>query len=130
MAVATILTAFAAGEVAPSLYGRVDLAKYHVGASTARNMFVDYRGGMKSRPGTHFVGQCKQNGLSAPPRLISFGFSISQGYILEFGDHYIRFIQNGEYIVEAPQAISGITNANPGIVSVTGMPFNNGDWIS
>lgn len=130
MAVATILTAFAAGEVAPSLYGRVDLQKYHVGASTARNMSVDYRGGMKSRPGTHFVGQCKQNGLSAPPRLISFGFSISQGYILEFGDHYIRFIQNGEYIVEAPQAISGITNANPGIVSVTGMPFNNGDWVS
>lgn len=130
MAVATILTSFAAGEVAPSLYGRVDLQKYHVGASTARNVFVDYRGGMKSRPGGHFVGQCKQPGSAAPPRLISFGFSITQGYILEFGDHYIRFIQSGAYITETPVAISNVTNANPGVVSVTGTPFNNNDWVS
>ena len=47
MAVAVIQPAFAAGELAPSLYGRVDLAKYHVGAATMRNMFVDYKGGEK-----------------------------------------------------------------------------------
>jgi hypothetical protein len=129
MAVATILPAFSAGEMAPSLYGRVDLAKYHVGASTARNMYVDYRGGMRSRPGTLFVGQCKQPGTAAPPRLVSFAFSITQGYILEFGDHYVRFIQNGAYIVETGINITGISKANPAVVTATNS-YNNNDWVA
>ena len=56
-----ILPSFAAGELAPSMYGRVDLAKYHVGAALLRNYFVDYRGGASSRTGTQFVGQCKDS---------------------------------------------------------------------
>lgn len=129
MAFATIQPAFAAGELAPSLYGRVDLAKYHIGAATLRNFFVNYRGGAASRPGTCFVGQCKQPGTAAPPRLINFQFNVSQGYVLEFGDNYLRFIFNGGYIVETPLAIIGITKANPAVVTVTGQPFNNGDWV-
>ena len=129
MAFATIQTAFAAGELAPSLYGRVDLAKYHIGAATMRNMFANYRGGAASRPGTCFVGQCKQPGSAQPPRLINFQFNVSQGYILEFGDNYLRFIFEGGYITETPLAIAGVTQANPAVVSVTGQPFNNGDWV-
>lgn len=129
MAVAVIQPAFAAGELAPSLYGRVDLAKYHVGAATMRNMFVDYKGGAKSRPGTCFVGACKQPGTGAPPRFIDFQFNVSQGYVLEFGDNYLRFITEGGYVVESPINILGISNANPGVVTVTGKPFNNGDWV-
>lgn len=124
-----IQPAFSAGEIAPNLFGRVDLAKFHTGASTLRNMFVDYRGGAVSRAGTHFVGQCKQLGSAAPPRLIRYQFNIKQGYILEFGQNYLRFVAAGAYITETPIAITGISNANPAVVSISGQPFNNNDWI-
>ena len=45
-------TAFSAGEIAPNIYGQVSLSKYHVAATTARNVFVNYRGGLYSRAGT------------------------------------------------------------------------------
>lgn len=83
MANEIILPSFAAGELAPSMYGRVDLAKYHVGAALLRNYFVDYRGGASSRPGTQFVGQCKDS--TTQNRLIPFQFNTTQTYALVFG---------------------------------------------
>lgn len=130
MAVALIQPSFAAGELAPSLYGRVDLSKFHVGCATMRNMFVNYRGGAMSRPGTCFVGACKQPGNGPPPRLIGFQFNVEQGYVLEFGDNYLRFMFDGGYIVEAPINIASITNANPAVVTLQGSnTFSNGDWF-
>jgi hypothetical protein len=81
-----------------------------------------------SRGGLAFVGRCKQN-PPFPPRPIPFQFSITQGYVLEFGEHYIRFVFQGGYVLENPVAITGVTNADPGVVSVTGTPFANGDWV-
>lgn len=78
-----ILPSFGAGELAPSMYGRVDLAKYHVGAALLRNFFVDYRGGASSRTGTQFVGQVKDS--TNPNRIIPFQFSTQQTYVLCFG---------------------------------------------
>jgi len=56
----TIQPSFAAGELAPSLFARIDLAKFHVGLALARNFYVDYRGGASNRPGTMALGRCKQ----------------------------------------------------------------------
>lgn len=129
MSFASIQNAFSAGEIAPSLWGRTDLAKFHTGASTLRNMYVNYRGGAASRMGSHFVGQCKQAGGSLPPRLIRFQFNIQQGYALEWGQNYVRFIAKGAYITETPIAITGITNANPAVVTLGSGSFTNGDWV-
>jgi hypothetical protein len=91
-----ILNAFAAGEIAPSLFGRTDLAKYHVAATTMRNMFVNYRGGATSRGGTEYVLESYTAPTSEyPPRLITFQFSNSQGYLLELGDKYMAFYYRG-----------------------------------
>ena len=46
--------AFVAGEVSPELFARTDLAKFDLGVAKAKNFFVDYRGGMVSRPGTEY----------------------------------------------------------------------------
>jgi hypothetical protein len=119
MAVPVIKNAFTTGEIAPSMYGRTDLERYASAASTMRNMFVSYRGGAYSRAGTAFVGYSKQTGFGAKPRLIPFQFSINQGLALEFGGAYMRVIDSGAYVTESALNITGITQANPCVVSAT-----------
>ncbi len=121
-----IQTSFAAGELSPTLFGRVDLAKYKVGAKTLRNFFVDYRGGATSRPGTKVVGQCRS--ASNYTRLIPFKFSTLQTYNLEFGNQYMRVIKDGAYVTESAKTVTSITQANPGVVTSAGHGYANGDW--
>lgn len=119
MAYPLIKTAFVAGEIAPALFGHVDYAKFPLGASTMRNFFVSYTGGAYSRAGTKFVGFSKQTGRSVPPRLITFQFSINQGLALEFGNFYMRVVQNGAFVTEPSLPITNATRANPGVISVS-----------
>ena len=97
MTTSVIQNSFIGGEISPSLFGRTDLGKFHNGASTMRNFFVNYRGGASSRAGLAYVGTCKQdpgiNGQNPPPRDITFQFNINQGYALEFGEYYMRINQ-------------------------------------
>lgn len=117
-----------AGELSPSLYGRQDLEKWHSGTSTCRNFFSSYRGGVVSRAGLAYVNTSKQQ-YPNPPRLIPFQFSLDQGYALEFGDHYLRFVYRGGYILEGSQNILGISQANPGVFDVPLHGYATGDWI-
>lgn len=91
---------FAAGELSPTLYGRVDLAKYHTGAALLRNFFVDYRGGASNRSGTRFIAVCPRPADKAV-RLIPFQFSTLQTYILEFGDYYMRVYKDGGIVIDS-----------------------------
>lgn len=117
-AVPVIKNSFVLGEMSPELWGRTDIERYSGGCSTARNMYVNYRGGIDSRAGTSFVGYSKQTGQALPPRLITFQFSINQGLALEFGDQYMRVISDGALVTKVAGNIDGITNANPAIVTV------------
>lgn len=131
MSVPLIKTNFTTGEVSPSLFGHVDLTKYASALSTCRNCYVSYRGGAYSRAGTKFVGFSKQTGRAYPPRMIAFQDSINQGLALEFGHQYMRVVFDGAFVTEGPVAITGITRANPAVVTasavggVTAVP-NNG----
>jgi hypothetical protein len=113
MSTNVIQTSFAAGELSPSLYARVDLDKYHIGAARMLNFFVDYRGGASNRPGTELVARTYISDRRV--RLIPFQFSVVQNYILEFGDHYMRVIKDGGLVLEAAITLTGITQANPGV---------------
>lgn len=117
-----IQTSFNSGEWAPSLYARVDIAKYHSGAALLRNWFVDYRGGATTRPGSKYIIQSKS---TSTIRLIPFQASQSVSYILEFGailaggtSGYLSFINNGAPVLNTGIAITGATRANPCVVSV------------
>lgn len=123
----TIQNSLAAGELSPSLFGRTDIAKYHSGASTCRNFFVDYRGGIKSRGGLAYVGTCKQTGNN-PPRDIPFQFSITQGYVLEFGDSYMRVKYQGAYVTETAVSVSTVSSAALFTTS-TNHGYSVGDWV-
>lgn len=92
-----IQPSFAAGELAPALWSRVDLAKYHVGLRTCRNFLVSPTGGIFNRTGTQFIGEVKDSRRAT--RLIPFQFSTQQTYVLEFGHQYLRVIKDGGYVL-------------------------------
>lgn len=120
-------SSFNTGEWAPSLYARVDLAKYRSGAALLENFFVDYRGGASTRPGTKYILQCYKS--STAVRLISMQVTFTTGYVLEFGDRYIRFFIAGAPVLETAVAITGASKANPCILIIPGNTYNPGDWI-
>jgi hypothetical protein len=114
-----IQTAFVTGEVAPALFGHVDLVRMHSAAATMRNMWPSYRGGAYSRAGTEYVGFSKQTGRAYPPRMIPFQFSINQGLALEFGNYYMRVIFDGAYVTEAPYVVTAATQATPCVLTLS-----------
>lgn len=127
MSTNVIQTSFAGGELSPTLYARVDLAKYHIGAARLLNFFVDYRGGASNRPGLELVARALNS--STAVRVIPFQFSVVQNYILEFGDFYMRVIKNGALVLETAKVLTAATNANPGVFTSAGHGFANGDQL-
>ncbi|HDR8950753.1 TPA: hypothetical protein QDA82_001029 [Burkholderia vietnamiensis] len=123
----TIQPSFAAGELSPALWSRVDLEKYHIGAALMRNFFVDFRGGTSNRAGTAFVGPCVT--ASSQSRLIPFTFSTLQTYALLFGDHTMRVVMNGGFVLEPAFTVQGASNADPCVIEVDGHNFANGDLV-
>lgn len=120
---------FVAGEVSPKLRGRADLEKYDLGLTTARNFFIDPRGGLCTRPGTIFVDYVMHD--DKPTKFFPFKFApaLESTYNMLFGDKYIRFIQDGAYVVEPEKVITGMTAANPAVVTSAAHGYANGDWI-
>jgi hypothetical protein len=131
MTIPLLQGAFSAGEISPSLYGRLDLTKWHQALSVGRNVVVSYKGGVFSRAGLAFVGASKQpaSASSIPPRIIEFSFSIFQSYILEFGEQYMRVVADGGYVTESSFAITAVNAADPIQVTAPGHNYAVGDWV-
>lgn len=94
-----IQPSFTGGELSPSLYGRVDIARYQTSVRTALNMIVRPYGGLTNRPGTQFISEVKESADRV--RLIPFVFSTGIAYVIELGDLYARFYANGAPILSA-----------------------------
>ena len=122
----TIQPSFAKGEVAPDVYGRVDIAAYSVALKQARNVRIRITGGAENRPGSRYVGPVKDH--TKTPRLIDFEFKTQDTYMIEMGDQYMRFITQGAYVTETPVTITGYTQANPVVVSATNT-YTNGQEV-
>lgn len=94
------INAWNAGEFAPEIQGRTDIAKYASGAKRIENFIIRPEGGAHRRPGTRFVQPVIDDAKKS--RLIPFIFSTTQAYILEFSDMKIRVFANESRInVEA-----------------------------
>ena len=94
---------FSRGEFCPPLYMRTDLEQYSIGLKTLKNGFVHQEGCVSNRFGLEYVGQVKDS--SKKVRLIPFTFNSEQTYIIEAGDKYFRFIQDGGYILDSNDEI-------------------------
>ena len=119
--------AFGGGEISPILYGRTDLARYGMSLKTLRNFIVLPQGGVVRRPGTEVVGLTKATFDDV--RMVPFQYNYQQAYVLEFGENYFRIIKDGAYVVEVAKVITGITKANPGVVTSAAHGFSTGDYI-
>ena len=125
--VSTALTNFTGGQLSDRMEGRTDFQKYFSGCKTLENFIVQPHGSVTRRPGTTFVSEVKTSSLKT--RLIPFEFSTEQSYALEFGNEYIRFYKDNGAVLEANKTITGITQANPGVVTSTSHGFSNGDTV-
>lgn len=91
---------FTGGELSPSLYARVDLARYGTSLRTAKNFLVRPYGGVVNRAGLGFVGEVKNSATKV--RLLPFEYSTEIAYVIELGHQYARFIYHGVYIESSP----------------------------
>ena len=122
--------AFIAGELSPRFFGRTDLEKYDLGVALAYNYFVDYRGGLSTRPGLEFIGHIQHDDKDVKFARFEFSPNITNTYVLLFGDLYVRFIQDGGYILETSQSITSIIKASSAIVGKVAHGYSDGDWVS
>lgn len=121
-----IQASFSGGELSPSLFARVDVSKYHSGAATMRNFFVDYRSGASTRPGLEFIRPCVQGTIT---RLVRFQQSVDVTYALEFSNNLLRFISNGGSVVTAEQFITTITTGPSTVLHALGTTVVPGQMI-
>lgn len=88
---------YAGGELAPGLWGRVDLNKYQTGVKVAQNFHVGVEGGLIKRVGMYFTGKPKyQDKL---PKLVPWRIADDDSYMLEVGYQYIRLIRFGGQVL-------------------------------
>jgi len=115
------------GEISPKYWGRHDLQIFYKGLRRARNFITESAGGAFFRPGFYY-GNGTRNNLQA--WLTEFRFTDSTSFAMEFTTNAIRFYRNDGQVRFASQAISGISKANPAVVTYVGADtYVNGDRV-
>lgn len=93
-----MLTAFVGGELDPLMAGRVDTEQYAYGLKVCENFVPINEGPLVKRPGWEYI--CDADATST--WLGSFRFSITQEYLIEWGETKARFYTNGGRIETSP----------------------------
>lgn len=119
------ITNLTGGEVTPRLDGRPDVTKQRAGLKVCENFQVVPHGGIRKRSGTQFV--CELSGTDHV--LQPFAYSTSDSYMLIFGPNTIWIAKDRGLVTETADTITGITKANPGVVTAAAHGFTNGDLV-
>jgi hypothetical protein len=119
-------TNFASGELSPSVWGRIDRPFYASGVEVLRNFIPHVTGGVSFRRGFQYVHHTKDNNKAF---LITFKFNKSQSYTLEFTDYNMRVHKNGGVVLSASTNITGITQADPGVITSVSHGLSTGDEV-
>jgi len=117
---------FASGELSPEVWARVDRPFYKNGLEICKNFLPLLTGGCRFFPGTEFSIHTK---LNRDAWTVPFRFNTDQAYSLEFTDYKIRIHHDGGVSLETAKAIEGISQADPGVVTITGHGFSTGDEV-
>lgn len=124
----TIQRSFTGGELSPSLQSRADTAKYSNGLNLCKDFIIRAQGGVYSRPGFRYIGPQKDH--TKKGRLIPFSFNTEQTYMLVFEDLVVRVIKDGGYVLKPAATVSGVTQANPAVVTTGTHTFVTGETVT
>ena len=119
-------TNFASGELSPSVWGRVDRPFYASGVEVLRNFIPHVTGGASFRRGFQYVHHTR---LNKKAFLVTFKFNSAQSYTLEFTHGYMRVYKNGGVVLEDSVAITGVSQADPGVITSAGHGLATGDEV-
>ena len=121
------LVNFAAGETSPKSRGRFDIASYNSSCRKMENFIAEVTGAARYRNGFKHLAETWR-GQEA--RLVPFMSGDDQAYMLEFTLGKMRVFKNGELLTVARTTITGITQANPAVITVTATTdLANGDEV-
>ena len=95
MSLSVIQNSFLGGEIAPSLYGRLDDAQVAVGAAHLSNFIVQPSGALKKRSGFKFMRSLGSGRF----RLIPFRFASDQTLVLIFGNNVMYIAAQGQFVM-------------------------------
>lgn len=93
-----LLTGFIAGELDPMLIGRSETSQYQYGLETCENFLPISEGPLVKRPGFAMIREAD----ASASWLGAFRFSVTQEYVIEWGELKARFFTNGGRIETAP----------------------------
>ncbi len=118
--------AFNGGKLGPRVQGRSDLARYATGCNTLTNFIPTIQGPAVKRSGFRHLKEVADS--TKKTRLIPFEFSREQAYVLELGEGYMRVMKDSGAVLESSVSVTGITAANPVVVTATNT-YSNGDEV-
>lgn len=117
---------FSKGEVSEELVARFDVASYRTALRKALNVIILKYGGITKRPGTRVVAKVHDDdGV----RLFPFSFSLTQTYVLEMGQGYMRLAALGGMVIESKLTIVSITLGATTSIECTYHGYAVGDEI-
>ena len=102
--------AFSAGELSPELHGRGDLEGFRAGFRDGSNVVVDWRGGVRDRPGTRMAEPLfLDSSIAERARLSTFSFNTDpeDNYLLIWRNRSLMIVQDGGYLAKATPRQNG-----------------------
>jgi len=78
------------------------------------------------RSGTVYSRTTRRNNVAF---FVPFTFADDEAYTLSFTEGYLRFLVDGAVVTEDPISITGITAANPGVLTAVGNDYVDGDEV-
>ena len=96
--------AFSAGELSPELHGRGDLEGFRAGFRDGSNVVVDWRGGVRDRPGTRMAEPLfLDKSIAEQARLSTFSFNTDpeDNYLLIWRNRSLMIVQEGGYLAKS-----------------------------
>lgn len=114
---------FSGGEISPTVVGREDLPIYKQVAEWIQNFIVLPQGCLVYRYGTKYVHHTR---LNRPAEFIPFEYNDIQSYLIEVTDQKFRFYKSTGIVTETGINITGITNSNPGVITVSAHGYSVG----
>lgn len=118
---------FSKGEVAEELVARFDVASYRTALGKAQNVIILKYGGITKRPGTRIVAKA-YNGAGGV-RLFPFQFSLSQTYVMEMGQGYMRLAALGGMVIEEKLDIVSLTRGATTAINALFHGYSVGDQV-